>query len=284
MKLTKKIPLFLPFFMVMAVLCGCASAPQEKMKFTEWCKARYEFAEDLYKKEKYGRAIEKLEEVLATCAGSGYMEQTQFLLAETYFTQEDWIEARGEYGSFILNFPGSPFAETAEFRKAISSFNMEYRVSRDDANTTIAMKDFERYLSNHPDTPLRDSVNYYYNLLVDRMAEKEFQTARLYLRMDKYQAAVIYFKEFLETYPKTKRRTEALFMIAQAYNELDQFETAKLYLNIAKAEAAADDKDIQKQIAKTEKKIEKAEKAYEKRLKKDSEKKRIQKEEKELQN
>lgn len=284
MNLFKKIPLFLPFFVAAAFITGCSSTGTEKMKYTEWCRVRYEKAEELFKAEKYGRTVDKLEEILATCAGTGYMEQAQFLMAESYFNQEDWIEARGEYGSFIVNFPGSPFIETAEFRKAISSFNMEFRVSRDDANTTIAMRDFERYLSNHPDSPLRDSVNYYYGLLVERMAEKEYQTARLYLRMDKPQAAVIYFKEFLETYPKSKRRTESLFQIAQAYNDLDQFETAKLYLNIARNEAAADDKNAQKQIEKTQKKIEKAEAAFEKRLKKESEKKRIQKEEREIKN
>lgn len=283
MNLLKKIPLFLCIFATATLMNGCSSTKGEKMKYTEWCRTRYEKAEELFKAGKYGRTTERLEEILATCAGTGYMEQAQFLIAESYFNQEDWIEARGEYGSFILNFPGSPFIETAEFRKAISSFNMEFRVSRDDANTTIAMRDFERYLSNHPDTPLRDSVNYYYNLLVERMAEKEFQTARLYSRMDKPQATVIYLKEFLETYPNSKRREEALFMIARAYNDLDQFETAKLYLNIARNEVAEDNKDGRKQIEKIEKKIEKSEAAFEKRLKKDSQKKRFQKEDKELQ-
>ena len=251
------------------------------MTHTEWCKARYEAAEGLYKNKKYGRTVEKLEEILSTCAGSGYMEQAQFLLAESHFNLEQWIEARGEYGSFIVNFPGSPFAETAEFRKAVSSFNMDYKIDRDESNTTTAMKDFERYLANHPDTPLRDSVNYYYNLLVDRVAEKEFQTGRLYLRMEKPQAAVIYFKEFLETYPKAKRRQEVLFLIADAYTDLDQFEPARQYLAIAQNEAS-EDKDIQKRIKKAEEKIASAEESYEKRLKKESEKKRLQKEEKKL--
>jgi outer membrane protein assembly factor BamD len=161
---------------------------------------------------------------------------------------------------------------------------MEFRVSRDEANTTIAMRDFERYLSNYPDSPLRDSVNYYYDLLVERLAEKEFQTGRLYLRMDKPQAAVIYFKEFLETYQKSKRRREALFLIAQAYTELDQFEPARNYLAQAKIELPEDDKDVQKLLAKTEKKIAKAEAKFEKRLKKDSESKRQQKEEKQMLN
>lgn len=284
MNLLKKIPLFAAFLSTAFLLASCASGGGPKKTHTEWCRDRYQKAEELFKAGKYGRTVEKAEDILSTCAGTGFMEQAQFLVAESHFNMEDWIEARGEYGSFIVNFPGSPFLETAEFRKAIASFNMEFRVSRDEANTTIAMKDFERYLSNHPDTPLRDSVNYYYSLLIDRIAEKEFQTARLYMRMEKPQAAVIYLKEFLETYPYSKRRTEALFMISQSYNELDQFETAKLYLDIARKEASPDDKDIQKQIEKTEKKIAKSEEAFEKKLKKESEKKRIQKEEKELQN
>jgi outer membrane protein assembly factor BamD len=119
---------------------------------------------------------------------------------------------------------------------------------------------------------------------VERIAEKEFQTARLYLRMDKPQAAVIYFKEFLETYQNSKRRKESLFLISQAYTDLDQFEAAREYLNIAKLELKDDDKDGHKLLEKTEKKIAKAEEKFEKRMKKDSEKKRILKEEREMLN
>ena len=284
MKKVFKSTLFVPLFLYMATMMGCCSTTStSKMTHTDWCQKRYNEAEELYKAKKYGRSIEKLEGILSTCAGSGYMEQAQFLLAESHFNLEQWIEARGEYGSFIVNFPGSPFAETAEYRKAVSSFNMDYKIDRDESNTTTAMKDFERYLANHPSTPLRDSVNYYYNLLVDRVAEKEFQTGRLYLRMEKPQAAVIYFKEFLETYPNAKRRQETLFLISDAYTDLDQFESARQYLAIAKEESS-DNADVQKRVKKAEEKIAKAEESYEKRLKKESEKKRLQKEEKNLAN
>ncbi len=279
MKKISKITLFAPIFLYASFLVGCASTSTEKQTHAEWCKSRYENAEELFKAKKFGRTTEKLESILSTCAGTGFMEQAQFLLAESYFNLEDWIEARGEYGSFIVNFPGSPFLETAEFRKAVSSYNMDYHSARDESNTTTAMKDFERYLSNHPDTPYRDTINYYQKQLIERVAEKEFQTARLYQRMDKPQAAVIYFKEFLETYPESRRRTEALFLISQAYTDLDLFESARQYLETAKNEAKSDDEDIQKLLSKTEKKIAKAEEAFQKRMKKDAEKKRLQKEE-----
>ena len=272
---------FLCLFTLLAIFTGCSSDQRGKMSHAEYCRGKYEAAEELYKKQKYGRAQDKFEEILSLCAGTGYMEQSQFLLAESYFNLEEWIEARGEYASFVLNFPGSPFLETAEFRKAISSFNMEFKVARDESNTTIAMKDFERYLSNYPDSPLKDSVNYYYGLLVERMAEKEFQTARLYYRMDKYQAAVIYLKEFLENYKLSKRRKEALLLIVDSYIELDQFEPARNYLAMLKGEFA-NDSDIEKLATKNEKNIASAEIAFAKRMKKDSKKKKEAKEDKEM--
>ena len=211
------------------------------------------------------------------------MEKSSFLLAQSYFNLEEWIEARGEYGSFVANFPGSSYIEDAEFRKAISSFNIEFKVARDETNTTTAMKDFERYLSNYPDSPLRDSVKYYQNLLTERLAEKEFQTARLYYRMDKYQAAVIYLKEFLEKYTVSKRRKDAFKIIVDSYIELDQFEPARSYLTMMQGEFAGDD-DIEKIVKKNEKNIASAEKDFEKRMKKDSKKKKEDKEDKEMTN
>ena len=284
MKVFEKSAIFFLIFFGTVFLVGCASTvSRDKVTHTNFCRAKYEAAEELFKKGKYGRTQDKLEDILSKCAGTGYMEKSQFLLAETYFNLEEWIEARGEYGSFVMNFPGSPFAETAAYRKAVSAYNIKFKVSRDETNTTTAMKDFERYLDDYPDTPLRDSVNYYYEQLIERMAEKEFQTARLYMRMDKPQATVIYLKEFLDTYPKSKRRQESLFMISEAYTELDQFEAARSYLNIARTDNA-DDKDVLKKIEKTEKSIAKAEAKFEKKLKRDAEKNRVQKEEKEMTN
>ena len=271
---------FLYLLALTAFLSGCSS-DRGKLSHTEFCRNKYVAAEELFKKQKYGRAQDKLEEILNLCAGSGYMEQSHFLLAESYFNLEEWIEAHGEYGSFVNNFPGSPFIETAEFRKAISAFNIEYKIARDESSTNTAMKDFERYLEKYPDSPLRDSVNYYYGLLVERKAEKEFQTARLYYRMDKYQAAVIYLKEFLEDYKVSKRRKEALLLIVDSYIELDQFEPARSYLAMLRGEFA-NDEDIEKLSQKNEKNIAKAEISFAKRMKKDSKKKKEQKEDKEM--
>ena len=282
MTLFSKSAPILCLFALTAFLSGCSS-DRGTISHTEFCRNKLTAAEELFNKQKYGRAQDKLEEIISLCSGTGVMEKSSFLLAQSYFNLEEWIEARGEYGSFVANFPGSSYIEDAEFRKAISSFNIEFKVARDETNPTTAMKDFERYLSNYPDSPLRDSVKYYQNLLTERLAEKEFQTARLYYRMDKYQAAVIYLKEFLEKYTVSKRRKDAFKIIVDSYIELDQFEPARSYLTMMQGEFAGDD-DIEKIVKKNEKNIASAEKDFEKRMKKDSKKKKEDKEDKEMTN
>ncbi len=93
------------------------------------------------------------------------------------------------------------------------------------------MRDFERFASNYPESPLIDSVNYYQNLLLERRAERDYRVGKLYHKLGHPQSTAIYMKEFLDLYPKSKRRPEALALLVQSYAELDQFETARFYLD-----------------------------------------------------
>lgn len=246
---------------------------------TQMCRNRFESADKEFKAGNYGRVKEPLEEILNLCIGTGYMEQAQFLLAESYFNLEEWLEARGEYGSFINNFPSSPFIETAEFRKAVSAFNIEYDIDRDETNTTLAMRDFEKFQSNYPESALNDSVNYYMNLLIERRAERDYRVARLYHKLGHPQSTVIYMKEFLDLYPRSKRRPEALNLLVESYAELDQFETARFYLENYRLTVPD---SIQKRIESVEsqeKYIAKLEKAFQKRIEKEQKEKLIAKQE-----
>lgn len=262
------------------LIIGCANSSKERNADADrlaMCQKQYSKVEQEFKNKEYGKVKTKAEEILNVCPGTGYMEQAQFILAESHFHLSEWIEARGEYGSFILNFPGSPFIETAEFRKAVSSFRMEFHIARDETQTATAMKDFERFVSNYPESPLKDSVSYYYNLLVDRLAEKEFQTADLYYKLEKPKAVVIYLKDFLVNFPQSKRRFQAYLLMARSYSDLDQFDLALHYLKEAEADVTIESEKKEKEIKSLQKHIAKAEVRFEKQLKKDLAQKRVKK-------
>lgn len=230
MRLNKLFPAFAILALFAFPLASCSSSEGGGDR-TQMCKNRFDAADKDFRAGHYGRVKGPLEEILNLCVGTGYMEQSQFLLAESYFNLEEWLEARGEYGSFANNFPSSPFVETAEFRKAVSAFNIEYDIDRDETNTTLAMRDFEKFASNYPESPLLDSVDHYLNLLLERRAEHDYRVGKLYHKLGHPQSTAIYMKEFLDLYPKSKRRPEALILLVRSYAELDQFETARYYLD-----------------------------------------------------
>jgi len=195
------------------------------------CADKIDQADKLFKDESYVKAQTTLEEMMEGCHGSGYMERAQFLLAETRYKEEDWVEARGEYTTFVLNFPSSPFAETASFRKALSSYRMSYSDMRDDSPTQTAVRDFDEFVSNYPSSGLLDSAHHYQDSLTNRLGEKDFQTARLYSRMEEPLASAMYLKTFLNQYPTSPRQLEASLMIIDDYIILEQFDPAQFYLD-----------------------------------------------------
>lgn len=246
---------------------ACSSAPKNEDR-TAVCRAKFEKSEERFKKAEYWQIKDDLDEILTTCQGTGYVEQSQFMLAESHFRLEEWIEARGEYSSLVMNFPSSPFAETAAYRKAVSSYKMSYSDGRDETNTLTAMQDFEHFEGDHPSSALLDSAHLYLDSLTERQADREFMVARLYWRMNEPQASAVYLKEFLETYPKSLRWKESALLLVDCYIKLEQFEQARLYLERLRT-TAANDSEMIEAVKERDAKIVTSEKSFQERLRKE---------------
>ena len=246
------------------ILTSCSSKTYTG-SLTEKCKAEYNTAEEKFKAGKYWSVKDDLNEILQNCTGTGVMEETHFLLAEAHFHLEEWLEAREEYGSFVNFFPGSPYAETAAYRKAVSAYNLSYKDSRDRSNTTIAIRDFNRFGFDYPNSGLTDSAFIYLDSLSNRVAENDFQIARLYSRMGEPGATAIYLKEFLDEFPKSPRKKEAFVMLISSYIAMKEFAAAKFYLERLRDTYGTDEKMLAS-ARKLEEQIVSAEKSLEKKL------------------
>jgi outer membrane protein assembly factor BamD len=253
--------------LIMVLTISCTSK-KHSGSLTERCLAEFKDAEAKFKNGKYWSVKDDLSEILKDCPGTGVMEETHFMLAEAHFKLEEWLEARAEYGSFVNFFPGSPFAETAAYRKAVAAYNLSYKDSRDQSNTTFAIRDFNRFELEFPSSALLDSSNLYLDSLSNRVAENDYKIARLYSRMGEPGAAAIYLKEFLDEFPKSPRQKEAIVMIINSYTEMREFSAAKFYLERLRETYSADEKMLASG-RKLENRIASAEKTLEKKLDKE---------------
>jgi outer membrane protein assembly factor BamD len=213
--------LFLPF-------TGCTG--KGELTHEESCHKRFEKLHTKYLDGKYSFIRESLSDLLATCSGSGFIEQALYELAESHFHLREWIEAKAEYANLLRDFPHSDYAEKSHYRKAECSMKMILSPDRDQAQTDEAIEDFELFLTNFPNSTLADSAKQKIFSLFTRKARKDIQIASLYMKMDEYQAAAIYLKGVLEKFPNYTNQSQVRLSLAKCYLSLNQFDEAEIHL------------------------------------------------------
>jgi outer membrane protein assembly factor BamD len=174
---------------------------------------------------------EELSIFLSRCMGTIYMEDAQYMLAQLHFNLKEYVRARGEYDIFMENFPSSDRIETAMYHKALASALQPYVEGRDESNTRQARIEFGNFVSLFPLSAKRDSAEYHMNRMMERMALRDYNIARLYLRMKEPQAAAIYLKDFIAEYPDSDLYESAITNLIQCYIRLEQFDQAQFYLD-----------------------------------------------------
>lgn len=272
MKIKKTIINTISILSLNILICGCA-ANQSSESIGKKCSEDFDNLKKEYQAERYGRIMQDLEVFTDKCTGTGFVEEAQWMLAMSHYKKEDWIESRGDFSSFALNFPGSPNAEEAAFLKVVSSVNIEYRDSRDRENTKNAQKDINDYLVEHSDSKYLDSIKVYRQILNSRQIQLDFDAAKLYKKMDKVQSAAIYFKDIISQNADTKYFAPALLELISCYIELQQFDQAKYFIDRAKTDLK-EDTDLGK-AHELENELNDAIKSFQKDLKTDKKKKRM---------
>jgi outer membrane protein assembly factor BamD len=92
--------------------------------------------------------------------------------------------------------------------------------------TGKAIEKEKAFLADYPTGTWSDSAKADIAELVGRMAERRYETGRLYLKMDEPQAATIYFQLLLKEFPESDKVPAARIDLARAYAALHQFERA----------------------------------------------------------
>ena len=212
------------------VLAACAGGSKVKKPRYD-CSQRVAQAVAKYNKGKYSSAKTMLDGVKLQCAGSEVADTAQYYLAMALLHMKMYIEAKMEFTRFVQDFPQSPFFEESQFRVAYCVFKQSRSVDRDQTDTREALKLFKDYLENYPSSAFADSAQKYLKAAVDKLAEKEFNSARFYQKLREREAAVVYYKSFINDFPASKYTSQARLNMAQALVELGRKAEAREVLD-----------------------------------------------------
>lgn len=188
------------FIIMISVFLSCTGNKTINVSTAE---EEFHRAKQLLENKKYDKAIEAFKDVIYKYPGSGLMEDAQYWLAKAYFDKKDYEQAELEYKFLLRNFSNSRFAIKAEYELAITYLKQSPPYYLDQTPTKQALKSLEKFIAKHSGTELAKEAEKARIGCIDKLTRKELETAKLYKKMGKPDAALLYLDGIEERYPET---------------------------------------------------------------------------------
>ncbi len=212
-----------------------------------------ERAMGFFNNKKYDGAIQSFERIIFYYATSEFVDDAQFYLARSYFEKKDYSQAITEFEYLIKNFPNTPFIEEAYLYRAKAYFFRTPGYDRDQTETKEAIGLFDEFLTKFPNSKFAEEVKRYILSARNRLAKKELENGKLYLKLKEMKAAELYFNYVLENFPETACANEAKYNLALVYEKIGKTDEAlRLYKELL--EESSWQKKAEKSIKKLESK------------------------------
>lgn len=187
---------------------------------------RYLLAKRLLEKGDCLEAIQEFQKVIFNFPGSDFVDDAEFGLGEAHYCLKDYALAASEYRRVLRDYPLSPYADDAQYMLGMCYYDQSMPSSLDQEYTHKAIQAFQKYIDEFPDSDLLDQAREKLRLCRDKLAKKDFDTGRLYLKLEYFQAALISFNEMLTQYPDSKWAAEAQYSIGEVYERQKRYDEA----------------------------------------------------------
>jgi len=206
----QKIKNYTIIFLTVILMGSCG--PYQKVLNKGKVAERYKMGTELYKKGEYSKALTLFEKVIPLYAGKPQLERVKFMVADSHFKIKDYTLAGYYFNQFANTYPKSSKREEALFLSAKSYYYAAPKYSLDQTDTHKAIEVLQDFINTYPNSSKLKEANEIYKVLSERLEKKYFEISKQYLTLEKYRAAMVSFDNFLEDFPGTKYKEQALYL------------------------------------------------------------------------
>ena len=188
-------------FLLGLLICSCSD--YNKILKSDDYNQKFKYANTLYDKENFNKAIPLYEQVYQFAPKTDAGEVSYFRLAKSYYAEEEYYLAGYYFNAFMQRFPYSVKNEECLYMTAICSVNNSPEYSLDQEETEIAINNIQQFVNRYPNSTLVDSCNTIIDRLRYKLEFKDFQAVKLYAKTERYRAAVTSALSFVENFNTT---------------------------------------------------------------------------------
>ena len=216
----KKIVLFL----LMIVSLSSCGEYNKILKSTDY-ELKYSYAKKYFNAKQYSKSATLLDELVTIFKGTAYAEESLYLLAQSYYGQEDYQTASQYFETYYTTYPKGEFTELSRFYSGYGLYLDSPDPRLDQAQTYKAIEQLQLYLEYYPQSERAEEAQNILFELQEKLAYKELLATRLYFNLgtylgNNYLSCVITAQNALKNYPYTKYREEFMILMMRSKCEL----------------------------------------------------------------
>ena len=192
---------------------------------------RYEAAKEYYAAGEYNRCYQVLEDMILLLKATDKGEESLYMLAMCYYNLKYYESASDYFERYYQSYPKGTYAELSRFYAGLAAFKQSPDSRLDQSSTYTALNCMNEYLQYYPNSPRREEVTDMIYQLQERLAQKEYESARLYYNLgnytgncifggNNYDACIITAENTLKLYPYTRFREELMLLILRSRYKL----------------------------------------------------------------
>ena len=170
----------------------------------------------MFSLSKYNNAAQLFESLSLLTSGTERDDTVQYYWGLSNYRFKDYYTAETNFARFLENYPGSPFAEEAQFQRIDCLYRSTLRYELDPTPTHAAITAIAEYIRERPDNPHMENCKTMLRDLSGRLDRKAYEAAKLYYKMEDYKASRVAFRNVLKEDADNIYREDILYYIAMS--------------------------------------------------------------------
>lgn len=235
---------FRPLLLALLLAAPLACKPPFDPKIYPNADKLYQVAMAEYKAGRFDNAAKAFEKLtLDLPARDPRLPLAFYYLAQSQEKNGENLLAAGTYNRLIDAFPQDTLVDDALFLSG-RAYEREWRHPELDATYgKSAITAYESLLASYPDSPFSKRAQDRLTRLDEWLAEKDYNTAYLYLKRKAYDSAILYLKDVIRQHPNARKTKDAHLRLLEAYRAIKYTEDARDLCD-AMRKAYPNDRDV----------------------------------------
>ena len=223
----------------MILLMGCG---KKDVHLEEDLSPRFEKAMRYFDKGKYSRAKDEFDYIIMADPGSKIANESQYYMAESMFHMKEYGDASIAFDRYIRFSPDYTKIEKARYQVCECAINLSNSYQREQSQTNRALEQLQMFIEDFPGSDLVEDAEDAMLALRLKLAQKDYEVGRMYLKLEEYDSALIYFRSVLNHYYDTSFSDDARVGIIFTHILNNNREGAKSYFKSQKERFLSENK------------------------------------------